>query len=40
MPASLLDSQLAALEVPHEAIEADCTEDPDRCAAQIAATLR
>jgi gluconokinase len=40
MPASLLDSQLAALEPPREAIEVDVAEDPDRCVERIVKALR
>ena len=40
MPASLLDSQLAALEPPRNAIEIDIAEEPDRCASRIFVALR
>jgi gluconokinase len=40
MPASLLDSQFAALEPPIGAIEIDVAEDVDRCVAKIAEALR
>jgi gluconokinase len=40
MPASLLDSQLAALEPPRGAIEIDVTGDPDHSVARIVAALR
>lgn len=40
MPASLLDSQLAALEPPQNAIEIDVNEDPDGCASRIFAAVR
>jgi gluconokinase len=40
MPASLLDSQLAALEPPGDAIEIDVAEDADHCASRIVAKLR
>lgn len=39
MPASLLDSQFAALEPPCDAIEVDIREDAPRCVAAIAARL-
>jgi gluconokinase len=39
MPASLLESQLAALEPPVRAIEIDAAEPPERCAEQIAAAI-
>ena len=39
MPASLLESQFAALEPPEGAIEVDISEDPPRCVAFIAARL-
>jgi len=40
MPASLLDSQFAALEAPADAINVDITRPPERCAAAIADALR
>lgn len=40
MPASLLESQLATLEPPQDAIEIDVTEEPGRCAARILEALR
>jgi gluconokinase len=40
MPASLLDSQLAALEPPRDAIEIDVAEDADRCAARLFVAVR
>lgn len=40
MPASLLDSQLAALEPPSDAIEIDVAGDPDHCASQVFAAVR
>jgi carbohydrate kinase (thermoresistant glucokinase family) len=39
MPASLLESQFAALEPPARAIEVDIAEPPERCVETIAATL-
>ena len=39
MPASLLDSQFAALEPPRGALEIDVAGDPEACAARIAAEL-
>ena len=39
MPASLLDSQFAALEPPREAIEVDVSLDPEACVARIMAQL-
>jgi carbohydrate kinase (thermoresistant glucokinase family) len=39
MPASLLDSQFAALEPPRGAIEVDIRQDAPRCVAAIAARL-
>ncbi len=40
MPASLLDSQFAALETPIGAIEVDLSDDVDRCVAKIVEALR
>ena len=40
MPASLLYSQLAALEPPRDAIEIDVAEDPEQCASRILAAVR
>ena len=39
MPASLLDSQFAALEPPQDAIDVDVSEDAPRCLEAIAARL-
>jgi gluconokinase len=39
MPASLLDSQFAALEPPRDAIEVDVALDPEACVARIIAQL-
>jgi gluconokinase len=39
MPASLLDSQLAALEPPQDAIRVDVSMDPQACVEQIAQRL-
>jgi gluconokinase len=39
MPASLLESQLAALEPPAGAIEIDVAGDPESCVAKILAAL-
>lgn len=39
MPASLLESQFAALEPPRDAIEVDIAEPPERCAERIRAAL-
>ena len=39
MPASLLDSQFAALEPPHDAIEVDVALDPEACVARIISQL-
>jgi gluconokinase len=39
MPASLLDSQFAALEPPVAAIEVDVADDVERCVAKIVAAL-
>ena len=39
MPASLLDSQFAALEPPHGAIEVDIGLSPEHCVTQIRAAL-
>ena len=40
MPASLLDSQLAALEPPEDAIAIDVSGDPASCVAAVLAALR
>jgi gluconokinase len=40
MPASLLDSQFAALEPPRDAIEVDVSASVDECVGQILAGLR
>jgi carbohydrate kinase (thermoresistant glucokinase family) len=40
MPASLLESQFAALEPPADAIVVDIAQDPDRCVTRILAALR
>ena len=40
MPASLLESQFAALEAPLGAIDVDIAQPPERCVEQIAAALR
>ena len=40
MPASLLDSQFAALEPPADAIEVDVEATPDKCVAAIVTALR
>ena len=39
MPASLLESQFAALEAPHGAIEIDIAQPPERCVDTILAAL-
>jgi gluconokinase len=39
MPASLLESQFAALEPPHDAIDVDVAQPPERCAETILAAL-
>jgi len=39
MPASLLESQFAALEPPHDAIEVDISMDAPRCLEAVAARL-
>jgi gluconate kinase len=39
MPASLLDSQLATLEPPADALEVDAAAPPEHCAQVIAAAL-
>jgi gluconokinase len=39
MPASLLDSQFAALEPPREAIDIDVAADPEACVARIVSLL-
>jgi gluconokinase len=39
MPASLLESQFATLEPPHDAIEVDISEDAPQCVEAIAARL-
>ena len=39
MPATLLDSQFAALEPPRQAIEVDVSADPEACVGQIVAAI-